>query len=159
MPKRKIQLMTLKSSKPAKSGSLVRDVRALIEQAREHVARAVNSGLVALYWQVGKRIQQETLQGKRAGYGEKIISTLSRQLINEYCQGFSDKNLHRMVQFYKDFPKQEIVSTLSRQLSWSHFVEILVLKDDLKRDFYAEMCHIENWSVRTLLDKISGMLY
>ena len=159
MPKRKIQLMTLKSSKLAKSGSLVRDVRALIEQAREHVARAVNSGLVALYWQVGKRIQQETLQGKRAGYGEKIISTLSRQLINEYGQGFSDKNLHRMVQFYKDFPKQEIVSTLSRQLSWSHFVEILVLKDDLKRDFYAEMCHIENWSVRTLRDKISGMLY
>lgn len=85
MPKHKTQLVTLKSGKLAKSGSLFHNVRTLIEQAREHVARAVNSGLVALYWQ------------KRAGYGEKIVSTVSKFLVKEYGQGFSDRNLHRMV--------------------------------------------------------------
>jgi len=64
-----------------------------------------------------------------------------------------------MVRFAEVFPEQEIVSTVSRQLSWSHFVEIIPLEDDLHRDFYAEMCRIERWSVRTLRQKIAGMLY
>jgi hypothetical protein len=54
---------------------------------------------------------------------------------------------------------KEIVVTLSRQLSWSHFVGILPIKDDLQRVFYAEMCRMERWSVRTLRKKIDGMLY
>jgi predicted nuclease of restriction endonuclease-like (RecB) superfamily len=64
-----------------------------------------------------------------------------------------------MIRFAEVFADEEIVSTLSRQLSWSHFVEIIPLEDDLKRDFYAEMCRIERWSVRTLHQKISGMLF
>ncbi len=64
-----------------------------------------------------------------------------------------------MVRFAEIFPEGKIVSTLSRQLSWSHFVEIIPLKDDLQRNFYAEMCRIERWSVRTLRKKIDGMLY
>ncbi|GAG99096.1 unnamed protein product, partial [marine sediment metagenome] len=63
------------------------------------------------------------------------------------------------VQFAEVFSDMEIVVTLSRQLSWSHFVAILPLKDDLQRDFYAEMCRVERWSVRTLRKKIDGMLY
>ncbi len=54
------------------------------------------------------------------------------------------------------FPDGEIVSTLSRQLSWSHFMEIIYLKDRLQRDFYIELCRAERWSVRTLRDKIQG---
>lgn len=141
------------------SSYLARDIRELINTAREYVASSVNTGLISLYWQIGKRLHQETLKEKRAEYGEKIVATLSRQLIKEYGNGFSNKNLHRMVQFYQYFTQHEIVSTLSRQLSWSHFVEILVLKDSLKRNFYAEMCRIEKWSVRTLREKISGMLF
>ena len=64
-----------------------------------------------------------------------------------------------VVQFTEAFPEEEIVVTLSRQLGWSHFVAIIPLDDDLKRDFYAEMCRIERWSVRTLRQKISGMLF
>ena len=64
-----------------------------------------------------------------------------------------------MIRFAEAFPTPEIVSTLSRQLSWSHFVEIIPLDDPLKRDFYAEMCRVERWSVRTLRDKIGGMLF
>nr|WP_233579059.1 DUF1016 N-terminal domain-containing protein [Tautonia sociabilis] len=62
-------------------------------------------------------------------------------------------------QFAERFPDSEIVATLSRQLSWSHFVEIIPLDDPMKRDFYAEMCRIEGWSVRGLRDKLRGMLF
>lgn len=159
MPKRKTQLMALNPGKPVKSGSLVRDVRALIEQAREHVARAVNTGLVALYWQIGKRLNREILQGKRAGYGEQIVSTLSKQLQRDYGSGFNKESLHRMVKFSEAFSDHRIVATLSPQLSWSHFVELIHIDDSLKRDFYAEMCRLEKWSVRTLRHKIGHMLY
>jgi len=64
-----------------------------------------------------------------------------------------------MIRFVEVFPEKKIVSTLSIQLSWSHFVEITPLKDDFQRNFYAEMCRIERWSVRTLREKISGMLF
>lgn len=50
------------------------------------------------------------------------------------------------------------MSTLSTQLSRSHFVELLPIKDPLARDFYAEMCRIERWHLRTLRTKIGGML-
>jgi len=84
---------------------------------------------------------------------------VSRQLVLEYGNGFTDKNLHRMIQFAEVFPDMQIVVTLSRQLSWSHFVRLITLKDQLKRDFYAEMCRIEKWNVRTLRKKIDSMLY
>ena len=64
-----------------------------------------------------------------------------------------------MVQFAEAFPEEQIVVTLSRQLGWSHFVAIIPLDEDLKRDFYAEMCRIERWSTRTLEKKISSMLF
>jgi len=64
-----------------------------------------------------------------------------------------------MVHFAEVFPQKEIVYTLSRQLGWSHFRQIMYLKDDLRREFYAEMCRLERWSVRTLQKKIEGMLF
>lgn len=141
------------------SKSLFYDVRGLIEKTREHVARAVNAGLVALHWQIGKRIQTEIFKGNRADYGERILQTLSAKLVPEYGRGFSARNLASMVKIAEAFPDPKILQTLSAKLSWSHFVELIYLKDDLKRDFYAEMCRIENWSVRTLREKIAGMLY
>ncbi len=138
---------------------LLTDVRTLIEQARDATARAVNSALVLLYWQVGTRIRKDILKEQRAEYGEQIVPTLSAQLAPEYGDGFSKRNLFRMIQLAERFPDGQIVATLSKQLGWSHFVEIIPLKDELKRDFYAEMCRIERWSVRTLRDKIGGMLF
>lgn len=140
-------------------GTLLRDLRALIVEARQDVARQVNSALVLLYWRVGKRIRQDILKGKRAEYGEEIVPTLSAQLVPEFGDGFSKRNLFRMIRFAEVFPGEQIVSKLSTQLSWSHFVEIIPLKDELQRDFYAEMCRIERWSIRTLRQKISSMLF
>jgi len=138
---------------------LLKDLRELIETARQDVARQVNSALVLLYWRVGKRIYQDILNEKRAGYGEQIVSAVSRELTAEFGQGFSEKNLWHMIRFVEVFPDEEIVSALRRQLSWTHFKQIVYLDDPLKRDFYAEMCRIERWSTRTLEKKISGMLF
>ncbi len=138
---------------------LLRDIRGLIEEARSAVAATVNAGLTMLYWQIGRRICDELLQGDRAGYGEEIVSTLSGQLSDEYGTGFSAKNLRHMIRFAEVFEDERIVSTLWRQLGWSHFKEMIYLKDPLKRDFYAELCRIERWSVRTLRERIDSMLY
>jgi hypothetical protein len=142
--------------KTVSSKGLLKDLRELIEAARQDVARQVNSALVLLYWRIGKRIRQDILKEKRAEYGEQIVYAVSAQLVKEFGTGFSEKNLRRMVQFAEGFPDEGIVVTLSRQLGWSHFVAIIPLDDDLKRDFYAEMCRIERWSVRTLHKKIRG---
>ena len=104
------------------------------------MARQVNSALVLLYWRVGQRIRKDILKEKRADYGEQIVATLSQQLTEEFGEGFAEKNLRWMVQFAEAFPDEQIVVTLSRQLGLSHFVTIIPLDDDLKRDFYAEMC-------------------
>jgi predicted nuclease of restriction endonuclease-like (RecB) superfamily len=134
-------------------------VRGLILRAREGVAQAVNAALVLLYWQIGQRIRKDILREKRAEYGEQILPTLSAKLVPEYGQGFSERNLARMIRFAEVFPNQEVIVALSRQLGWSHFVEIIYLPDPLQRDFYAEMCRIERWSVRTLRSKVQGMLF
>ena len=78
------------------------------------------------------------------------VATLSRQLTEEFGRGWTKAALTRMMQFAERFPDPKIVATLSQQLTWSHVVELLPLKDSLQRDFYAEMCRLENWSVRTL---------
>jgi predicted nuclease of restriction endonuclease-like (RecB) superfamily len=138
---------------------LFRDVRELILAAREQVARTVNAGLVLLYWKVGQRIRRDVLNEKRAEYGQEILPTLSAKLVPEFGEGFSARNLARMVRFAEVFSEPKIVAALSQQLSWSHFVEIIPLKDSLQRDFYAEMCRIERWSVRMLRQKIGSMLF
>jgi len=135
------------------------DIRILIEETRKNVAIAVNSGLTILYWKIGKRINLEVLKGERAEYGAEVLSTIASKLVPEYGEGFNEKNIRRMVQFYNLFPLEQIVVTLSRQLSWSHFVSVLPIKDALAREFYTEMCRVERWSVRTLRNKIDSMLF
>ena len=94
-----------------------------------------------------------------AEYGKEILQTLSEKLTEEYGRGFSPANMSSMLRFAEVFPDTEIVAALSKQLSWSHFVELIPLEDSLKRDFYAEMCRVERWSVRTLRHKIGHLLY
>jgi predicted nuclease of restriction endonuclease-like (RecB) superfamily len=108
---------------------------------------------------VGRRIRQDILREKRAEYGERIVAALGRQLETEFGRGFGEKNLRRMMRFAEVFSEWEIVASLMRQLTWTHFVELMPLDKPLERDFYGEMCRVERWSVRTLRQKIGGMLY
>ena len=140
-------------------GILLEDIRGLIESAKSRFAQTANAALVTLYWNVGNRIKTDILGNERAQYGRQIVHALSAELTAEYGKGFSEKNLRRMIQFAEVFPDQQIVVSLTRQLSWTHFVALIPMKEPLQREFYAEMCRVERWSVRTLREKINGMLY
>ena len=140
--------------------SLIQDLRQIIEQARSHVAATANYELTMMYWHIGERINREVLDNQRAEYGKQIVATVSRQLQTEFdIKGLDEKNVRRMMQFAQEFPDEQIVVTASRQLSWSHFVEILPLKDDLQREFYLTFAASERWSVRQLRKEIDGMLF
>ncbi len=141
------------------SSALLTELRGLIESARQHVAQTANATLTMLYWHVGLRIQREVLKNERAEYGERILATVSQELVRDYGRGFNVSALTRMVKFAEAFPDENIVATLSQQLSWSHFVEILPLKQPLEREYYAELCRVEHWSVRTLRERIASQLY
>lgn len=149
----------VRKTAPPAAKDLFAEVRQLILEGRRNTAQAVNAGLTLTYWHVGDRIRREILNEKRAEYGEEIVSAPGRQLEQEFGRGYSVKSLRHMLRFAETFPQGEIVSTLSRQLGWSHFKEIIYQKDSLQRDFYAEMCRIERWSVRALRERIQSMLY
>ncbi len=138
---------------------LVNELISLIEEGRKQVAYAANAGMTLTYWRVGKRINSDILENKRAGYGKQIVVTASRQLIAQYGNSYEEKNLRRMMQFAQVFENEQIVVPMVRQLSWTHFLMLLPLKNPLQRDFYAQMCQIEGWNKRTLRQKIDGMLF
>ena len=141
------------------SEELVGSIRPLIEQAKARVAQSFNSELVMLYWQIGKRISEDLPAENRAEYGAKVVELVCEKLTAEYGKGFRRSNVFHMIRFAEVFDDPKIVQTLSGLLSWSHFIEIIYLKDPLQRLFYAEMARVERWSVRTLRQKIQGMLY
>ena len=139
--------------------ALLSDLRTLIQSARQRIATVANATYTLLCWQVGCRLLRENLQQGRAAYGKQILATVSQELTVEFGAGFSYTALTRMARFAEWMTDDQILASLSQELSWSHFIELLPLKDPLARDFYAEMCRIERWDVRTLRQKIGGMLY
>lgn len=140
--------------------TLMNDLRQIIDHARRRVASTVNSELTLMYWHVGERINRDILKYHRAEYGKQVVSIVARQLQEEYGnKGFDVKNIRRMMQFACLFPDMTIVAPLVRQLSWTHFLLVLPLKDELQREFYLTMAAAENWSKRALQSKIDGMLY
>jgi len=138
---------------------LVSEIKDLIAQSRQEVAVAVNAAMSILYWQIGKRINEEILDHKRAEYGKEVVATLSRQLELDLGKGWGEKQLRQCMKLATAFPEKDIVYTLCRQLSWSHLRLVMFIEDPLKRDFYIEMCKLEKWSVRTFQDRINSMLY
>ncbi|MHC3999591.1 PDDEXK nuclease domain-containing protein, partial [Pseudomonas aeruginosa] len=119
----------------------------------------VNSELTMLYWRIGQRIRTQVLDGRRGAYGKEVLPTLAAQLVKEYGGSFAEQNLRRMVQFAATFPDEQILVSLIRELSWTHFIALIPLKDPLQRDYYAQMASAERWSVRTLRERIDSMLY
>ncbi|GAM09123.1 putative protein [Geobacter sp. OR-1] len=156
---KKVAVIGTESSAVVDATGLLVELRELIHSARQRVATAANAEQTLLYWRLGKRLRTEVLGDNRAVYGEQIVATVSRQLETEFGKGFGEKSVRRMIQFAELFQDEQIIVSLIKQLSWSHFIEILPIKQPLAREFYAEMCRVERWSVRTLRQKIAGMLY
>jgi predicted nuclease of restriction endonuclease-like (RecB) superfamily len=138
---------------------LLIEIRTLIADARTRVATTVNAELTLLYWQIGKRINAEILQGQRAEYGKQVVATLARQLTDEYGKGWGARQLHDCLRIAEIFPDEKILHTLCAKLSWSHLRLLVGIDDPLKRDFYIEMGRQEHWSVRQLQERMGSMLF
>ena len=108
---------------------LLNDLSQLIEQSQRQVVAQANSTLTLLFWQIGNVINQNILQNKRAEYAKQIVPTVSAQLKAKYGSNFEEKNLRRMLQFAEQFSDGSIVVPLARQLSWSHFLILLPIKN------------------------------
>jgi predicted nuclease of restriction endonuclease-like (RecB) superfamily len=134
--------------------TLFNDLSQLIEQSKQFVVVQANSVMTLLFWNVGKRINDDILQNKRADYGKRIVPTLSAQLMEKYGKNFELRNLRRMMQFAEQFPNEQIVVPLARQLSWAHFQILIPLKDDKTRLFYATESANANWGKRELRQAI-----
>jgi len=139
--------------------TLFREIRQLIDAAKQRAAVAINAEITLLYWQVGDRIQTEILQRQRAEYGKQAIAELSRHLTQTYGKGWSERQLRYCILIAEVFPDREILHTLCAKLSWSHLKLIMGIDDPLKRNFYIEITQLENWSVRQLQERINSMLF
>ena len=140
--------------------SLIKDLRQIIEQARGHVAATANYELTMMYWHIGERINREVLGNQRAEYGKQIVAQVATQLQEDYGKkGFEIRNIRRMMQFAALFPQEQIVSQAATQLTWSHFMEVLPLKNDIAREFYITLAASERWGRNRLRKEIDGMLF
>ncbi|MFC0425357.1 PDDEXK nuclease domain-containing protein [Chryseobacterium scophthalmum] len=135
------------------------DLSQLIEQSHQQVAMQANSTLTILFWQVGKRINDDILQNQRAEYGKQTVSTLSAQLETSYGRNFAEKNVRRMMQFAEHFSDLQIVVTLSRQLTWSHFLVLIPLKSVEAKQFYAQLAINDTLGVRELRKQIASKAF
>lgn len=125
-----------------KKEALFNDICHIIEQGKKKVTAQVNSTLTLTYWHIGNSINKEVLQNQRAEYGKQIIKSLAIELVQLYGRSFEARNLRRMMQFAELFPDIQIVSTLSTQLTWSHFIELLSVKTSEARIFQVNLVYL-----------------
>jgi len=136
---------------------LIGNIGEVLEKGRKQAFVAVNNILVETYWEIGRLIVQYEQAGKeKAEYGSKLLDKLAKDLKIRYGKGFSVSNVYIMRQFYIKYPKFQ---TVSGKLSWSHYVELLGVSDDLVRSFYEQQSIKDRWSVRELRRQANSMLF
>lgn len=136
--------------------NLYSNIKKLIEQSRGRIYKTVNIEMINLYWNIGKIIINKQGGNDKAKYKDYILENLSIKLSNEFGRGFSKRNLERMRKFYLYYP---ITTTTLSQLTWSHYLELIKIKDKNKRDFYMHECINSNWDVREIQRQRTTLLY
>ncbi|MEQ1746072.1 MAG: PDDEXK nuclease domain-containing protein [Saprospiraceae bacterium] len=137
--------------------ALVQQISTVYEQGRQRATAAVNTNMLETYWQIGHDIVEFEQGGKaKAQYGAHLLENLSKDLALLHGKGFSASNVARMRQFYLQY---SIFATLSQKLSWSHYIELLKIEDDLERSFYEKQSILEGWDVRTLQRQKKSSLF
>lgn len=141
------------------SDHLYEGVTEIIDDARTRVAVYVNIHTSMTFWNVGKYIIDDMDYQTYSAYGQKILATLSQRLMTRYGKGYSYSALTRMMKVARLYNDREMFATLSQTLTWSHFIELITIKDDTKRLFYQQMGIAQHWSVTQLRDKQDEMAY
>ena len=148
--------MTKDTSQPT-TQRIYHQIREVLIQARNRGLRAVNSEMVACYWQIGRLIVEEDQQGeKRAEYGKRLIRDLSKRLTEEFGKGFDRTNLQHMRAFYLGYSNRD---ALRRELSWTHYRLLLRLEKSEARAFYEAEAANSRWSTRELDRQINSLLF
>lgn len=136
---------------------LVNQISKTYLQGQKKAVVAINKYHLDTYWQIGQYIVEFEQGGKaKAEYGKGLIENLSKDLSLLHGRGFSLSNLKRMRQFYLVYP---ISAKPSHQLSWSHYVELLKIDDELERSFYEKQSLLENWSIPELMRQKKSSLF
>ena len=137
--------------------SITNKIGILITQTRTQTIQQINTIMVQTYWEIGRTIVEEQQQGKeKAEYGKYLLENLSKELTNKFGKGFSKRNLEQFRKFHLTFP---IAQTVSTQLGWSHYTELLRISNSSKRDFYIKELESQRWSVRELKRQMNSSLY
>ena len=132
------------------------EIKELVINSRNKIYSTVNTEMLNLYWHIGKIIMEIQQGDERASYGDAVLEKLSEKLTNEFGKGFSVINLRRMRKFYCFF---QIRSTVLNELSWSHYLELIKIDDEPKRNFYLKEAVNSRWSVRELQRQTSTLMY
>ena len=129
------------------------NIKELVISSRNKVYSAVNTEMLSLYWNIGKAIMEIQQGDERANYGDAVLDRLSEKLTDEFGKGFSSRNLRTMRKFYLIYP---IWQTVSSKLSWSHYLELIKIEEDNKRNFYFNECINTRWSIIELQRQIDS---
>ncbi|MEK6982067.1 MAG: PDDEXK nuclease domain-containing protein [Candidatus Micrarchaeota archaeon] len=138
-------------------GSLIRDIKIILNNARHNSFYAVNTEMLKAYFEIGRKIVEEEQKGEeRAAYGEQLLETVSKELYREFGKGFDPSNLRKMRRFYSVYQNWE---TVSPKLTWSHYCELIKIDEELKRRYFEKYAITENLSVRELKRQIYSLHY
>ncbi|MBK7883428.1 MAG: DUF1016 family protein [Chitinophagaceae bacterium] len=168
-------------TKLSKYNDLLKKIKQLVEQARHNIVRNINTELLITYWNVGKLItEKESTELYDDSSIRQMLLDISKELTRELGKGFSRSQLTYMRLFYIRFPhfyidksitgltlsdhqskknKKPAGLTLSNQLSWSHYYELLQCNDELEMSFYQQTAINEGWSVRELRRQRDSALF
>lgn len=140
---------------------LYAQVRDVLAQARQQTWRNVNQVMVQAYWQVGRAIVQHEQGGQaRAGYGARVLESVSERLTREFGKGYAPQSLRNFRQFFLSFPDEaQIRSTPWSELSWSHLKLLMRVADPQARLWYGTEAASQTWSVAALDRQISTLHY
>ncbi|MDR1737300.1 MAG: DUF1016 N-terminal domain-containing protein [Candidatus Symbiothrix sp.] len=139
---------------PKVETQLYSDVCSLIENTRGRVATTVNAEIIMLNWQIGVRIKNDVLFNQRAEYGKQMVKNLAVKLTERYGKGWGDRKLLHCIRSAYTFSEEQIVYAVRTQFTWTHLRSLMFIDNELKREFYIEMCRLEHWDTRTLDEKI-----
>lgn len=145
------QISTSKKEIDGKYNNLLQELNSILDTGLSRAYKAVDNIKVQTYWQLGERIVREELQHKdRAEYGKYLVEKLAVDL------NILKRVLYQIIQFYSTYP---MMNSVSSQLSWTHYRNLIFLKDQKERQFYEQKIIQNSWSVRKLQEQIKNNLY
>lgn len=139
------------------SSKMIQEITSLVNEVKTNLAKEINKSIIYVYWNIGRIIvKHENEDNNRLEYGKEVLKGLSTELTKYLGKGYSVSNLKYMRTFFKAYPNY---NELNEKLSWSHYCELMIIKDKAKRNFYEKECINSNWSVRELQRQLDTSLF